>query len=482
MLAEKQNEGKEEEEAYEFVVVGAGPAGLTAVATLIDHGVTRIAWVDDSFVGGRLGEKYREIPSNTKIRLFLDYVAASSTLTKLVQEEPQKYLSTIHYLKELDQDRGNRLSYAADLMVLLTRRITSTHCKIIDRFQGRVKSLELVNGVDWMVKMDEMDSNGLDQLKILKTKKAIFATDLEIALSPSQLEVVLQDIDLNNQSIAVVGSSHSAFLVMRNLITLSTHLKSQHDQRRISRIQINNSLSHDHDHHLKIVSSDLRNRYQSNPTPRVMIDGIEQKLNFDNSTGRFNGLPGLFGCGIAFPQRVVDPAGNVELAVGIFKFMKFLKLVIHLGFNLNPLYGGVITFLFEGPHPGVKQERRRGQLRYRGKYLGHFEALTDKLWTLHNRLSTFFAAPNIESEASEAAHRAKTSVGMEFLLAFGCEKDVSVDNLKGQADLLAAKGFAAAGYNTFIIECGWESSITVTLVQQCLLEGFGEKPGEFLDT
>ncbi|KAH9449777.1 hypothetical protein MJO29_010604 [Puccinia striiformis f. sp. tritici] len=390
MLAEKQNEGKEEEEAYEFVVVGAGPAGLTAVATLIDNGVTRIAWVDDSFVGGRLGEKYREIPSNTKIRLFLDYVAASSTLTKLVQEETTDIpINPYTTLKELDQDRGNRLSYAADLMVLLTRRITSTHCKIIDRFQGRVKSLELVNGVDWMVKMDEMDSNGLDQLKILKTKKAIFATgsepiqpkeiidipsiiDLEIALSPSQLEVVLQDIDLNNQSIAVVGSSHSAFLVMRNLITLSTHLKVVHlfrnpelkfaqqkegwilydntglkgeiagwakneypiltvnnDQRRISRIQINNSLSHDHDHHLKDCCRVIYAiGYQSNPTPRVMIDGIEQKLNFDNSTGRFNGLPGLFGCGIAFPQRVVDPAGNVELAVGIFKFMKFLKLVI----------------------------------------------------------------------------------------------------------------------------------------------------------
>ncbi|POW00330.1 hypothetical protein PSTT_13212 [Puccinia striiformis] len=91
MLAEKQNEGKEEEEAYEFVVVGAGPAGLTAVATLIDHGVTRIAWIDDSF--------------NMKIRLFLDYVAASSTLTKLVQEETSEIaINSYTTLKELDQE------------------------------------------------------------------------------------------------------------------------------------------------------------------------------------------------------------------------------------------------------------------------------------------------------------------------------------------------------------------------------------------
>jgi heterodisulfide reductase subunit A-like polyferredoxin len=53
---------KEEEERYQFVVVGAGPAGLTAVANLIDMGVSRIAWIDLSFSGGRMGEKYREIP------------------------------------------------------------------------------------------------------------------------------------------------------------------------------------------------------------------------------------------------------------------------------------------------------------------------------------------------------------------------------------------------------------------------------------
>jgi hypothetical protein len=38
-------------------------------------------------------------------------------------------------------------------------------------------------------------------------------------------------------------------------------------------------------------------------------------------------VPGLHGAGIAFPERVVDPMGNVEQAVGFFKFMKFLKRV-----------------------------------------------------------------------------------------------------------------------------------------------------------
>lgn len=37
---------------------------------------------------------------------------------------------------------------------------------------------------------------------------------------------------------------------------------------------------------------------------------------------------GLFGMGIAFPERVTDPVGNVEYAVGLFKFMKGAKRMV----------------------------------------------------------------------------------------------------------------------------------------------------------
>lgn len=33
----------------------------------------------------------------------------------------------------------------------------------------------------------------------------------------------------------------------------------------------------------------------------------------------------VFGAGIAFPRRVTDPNGNVELNVGLFKFMKDIR-------------------------------------------------------------------------------------------------------------------------------------------------------------
>jgi hypothetical protein len=57
-------------------------------------------------------------------------------------------------------------------------------------------------------------------------------------------------------------------------------------------------------------------------------------MEFDHDTGAFHEpgssrvISGLFGAGIAFPERVVDPHGNIEYAVGFFKFMKFLKRVV----------------------------------------------------------------------------------------------------------------------------------------------------------
>lgn len=75
--------------------------------------------------------------------------------------------------------------------------------------------------------------------------------------------------------------------------------------------------------------------FTRDPLPKLLGESGESlSLEFDHETGAFHGdaggekIPGLFGAGIAFPQRVVDPYGNVEYAVGFFKFMKFLKKVV----------------------------------------------------------------------------------------------------------------------------------------------------------
>jgi len=61
--------------------------------------------------------------------------------------------------------------------------------------------------------------------------------------------------------------------------------------------------------------------------------GKKFAVKADNQTGGFvdeegKRVKGLYAAGIAWPERVVDPEGNVEYAVGLFKFMKYLKRVV----------------------------------------------------------------------------------------------------------------------------------------------------------
>lgn len=53
---------------YGAVVIGAGPGGLTCVSNLLDNNVKPVAMIDESFTGGRINAKYREVPSNTKVK------------------------------------------------------------------------------------------------------------------------------------------------------------------------------------------------------------------------------------------------------------------------------------------------------------------------------------------------------------------------------------------------------------------------------
>lgn len=58
------------------------------------------------------------------------------------------------------------------------------------------------------------------------------------------------------------------------------------------------------------------------------------KVSYDRVTGAFleevssGPIKGLYGAGIAFPEKVVDPEGNTEMAVGMWKFMRYLKRVV----------------------------------------------------------------------------------------------------------------------------------------------------------
>lgn len=73
--------------------------------------------------------------------------------------------------------------------------------------------------------------------------------------------------------------------------------------------------------------------FHPNEIPRLKRGGKELDVSYNNRTAEFmdeegRKIPGLYGAGIAWPEKVVDPEGNVEYAVGLLKFMTYLKRVV----------------------------------------------------------------------------------------------------------------------------------------------------------
>lgn len=215
---------------------------------------------------------------------------------------------------------------------------------------------------------------GLDNLQRL---------DLDVVLKPSDLVSIIPRS--HSQTIAIVGASHSAILALFNLFDLArtTHphlrvkwftrhplryaefmdgwilrdntglkgmaadfarqqledaaLAKSEAGRFISKVDCSGGPKREKEQmaaHLPLCSHLVQAvGFTRDPLPELSIDGYAlDKPQFDHDSGGFmtesgRAVRGLFGAGIAFPERVVDPHGNVEYAVGLWKFMRFLKKV-----------------------------------------------------------------------------------------------------------------------------------------------------------
>jgi alpha-1,3/alpha-1,6-mannosyltransferase len=204
---------------------------------------------------------------------------------------------------------------------------------------------------------------------------------LDPALKPSLLKSLLPKD--TPTTIAVIGASHSAILVLRNLYILASsthpHLRikwfTRHPLRYAEEregwvFRDNTGLkgevanwarenleedvlpSSDVSKYLeKITTTREREErdyhkhlpkcthviqaigYTRNPIPMLKKGVKNLNPEFDSLTGGFKDVQGeevkgLYGAGIAWPNKVTDPEGNVEFAVGLAKFMNFLKAVV----------------------------------------------------------------------------------------------------------------------------------------------------------
>lgn len=399
---------------YQAIVLGAGPAGIAVVGNLLDQKVKPILWIDDKFAGGRLNEKYREVPANTRVCLFRDFATAVSPLKQVVEETPRPNAYTV--LDEMDGEWRCEIGQAADLCQMLINGLDANEGA--HKFRGRVSSFRWSDASrKWSVQLPESpDSTNGNSDTTASAKMLVLChgaspspppfpislpnlTELSLdpALRPSELATIIPRND--HVTIAVVGASHSAILVLRNLYNLASsthpHLRVKWFTRHALRYAIpqpdgwtlrdntglkgvaatfaKDNLEDDKIAHspggqyIRKISTTAEKQeeiysrempgctyviqaigYTQDPFPKLVmgdgngngdgdggkeLDAEELRRYYCSQSGRLRrrsgeAVPGLFGAGIAWPEKITDKLGNVECNVGMWKFMRYLMEVV----------------------------------------------------------------------------------------------------------------------------------------------------------
>lgn len=336
---------------FSWAVIGAGPAGIAAVGKLIDHGIDpqTIAWLDPEFKVGDFGTKWRNVSSNTKVKLFTRFYQACESFH--YASVPDKF--DIHHA---NPEETCLLSLAAYPLQWITDNLK----KSVHAIHGKVLQLKLINR-HWAITLN--DNNHIHAKNVIlatgaEPRSLIFPDvkeiPLETALDPEKLLSACHHEDV----IAIFGSSHSAIIIIQTLLENcnvkkvinfyleplrfavyfddwilfdDTGLKGKTAE--WARENIDGTQP---DKLERIISSEENIRmtlpqcskaiYATGFQKRLIpVDGMKS-LEYNNRNGII--APGLFGLGIAFPEAKEDRYGTVEYRVGLWKFMDYLNHIM----------------------------------------------------------------------------------------------------------------------------------------------------------
>ena len=362
-------------------VVGSGPASIALVGKLLDKNFRNICWIDPNWNGGRL-KNYYEVPSNTKVKLFTEFGKVCDSFSGINSCARVK-------MEALDPEKGCPLQYPCEMVVEYANELVEKYK--INKYVGCVAAIHKNDKFELDLTKDKIDLDAAnpydhcsvsdqitcDSLYLTTGSKPIIppsgaheynsnckVLSLDIGLSPTLLKQAISP----NAKVAVIGNSHSAILVLRNLAALNcqvscyyrrplkyaeymdgwikydnTGLKGEaaewarndlQHQKNIKLVQLLNEekqYSRDLPHFDFLIYSI---GYKPRTLPPIFVNKKLVPVTHDQFTGQLyykNGtrsdVDGLFGYGIAFPESVTDKAGNVESSVGMWKFMNYMNKV-----------------------------------------------------------------------------------------------------------------------------------------------------------
>lgn len=341
-----------DQSSFAIAIIGAGPAGIITAALLRDLGIPdeHIIWIDEEFSVGRLGKYYANVPGNLKTKLLMNFIQATKTFKELSSPAIHALLTQYNPEKE----------YPLNIIIEPLQDITHYLRTKIKTLQGTLAALDFRDN-QWQLAL----KNGI----MVSSRMVVLA----IGSHPRQLNYTLKheiplDYALDKQTlaqlvtykdvVAVVGSAHSAILILKflselriaRIVNFYIHpikfaiemgtwtLHEQEGLKGVAAEWAKNVLQKNPPHNLIRLYNTPETRatwlpictkiiyaagFERNPLPP--ING-STTISYNDTTGYI--APGLFGIGIAFPEKHTDPQNNTEYRVGLPFFMEYAQRVI----------------------------------------------------------------------------------------------------------------------------------------------------------
>ena len=330
-------------------MVGAGPAGIAAVGLLLDHGINEdeILWIDPCFNVGDLGAHWSDVSSNTTVKLFNEFL-------QNIKSFEYETNNNSYDLSSLAPTDTCALHYVVEPLKWVTtvlKKKVMTHETNVTNLSRNLGhwSLETTNGDIWYSEKVILATGATP-----KTLNYGQYCKYEISVTDALKTATLSSHVTQNDIVAVFGSSHSAMIIVRDLINIGVKkvinfyqspikfavnmgdwilydntglkgdtakwVKENIFQQRHSKIE--RYVSNDSNVQLYLPLSD-KVVYAVGFMRRTPIS-MDLNLNtYDMNSGIL--APGLFGTGIGFPMQTYSPMGHIEMNVGLWKFMQDMR-------------------------------------------------------------------------------------------------------------------------------------------------------------
>lgn len=327
----------------DITVIGAGPAGILLVASLLQEADLKnlqisIVWFDEYFEGGMLAD-YALVPSNTKYTTLLTVF--------------QAYGQSGYFEGRPTIADGNcvRLGTLRSSLCELQKHLCTSTVKCVQR---KVNTIDYHKGT-WFV--DEFNCKKVFLCTGSHPKTLIKHNDMqEITLKDAFNPAFWHSLHKNDcLKVAIVGGSHSAMLAV--MLAEESDVPFVNFRRHKTLIyaqELPDGRFINDDSGLKgpVAEWTLKNSwpevivkdaceidwhgfthvvwavgFERNSLPSIEIGNTTKFVTDYDRFGRLlcdsGVIPGLYGYGIAFPQKVIDPSGEPAEAVGLSKFARY---------------------------------------------------------------------------------------------------------------------------------------------------------------